>query len=271
MSGSPKRARVSLTADLAAQLARERQRRQAERRMQLERERQVREEMQREQVREQMQREQAAAEEERARAQDLQRRLDTVRDELGPVPELARVDEALGLVDRDLRALRLDDVRRSVDRVEQEVETLEAKVDDVVARLEERRVIIEGLRDGLAELGFEIDQQSHRSDASGTVGFRARHITGWGLAMTVGSNAATPTEDEIQYAVEKSMIQVEEREGGVVRRCDAAADILRELHERVRGKGIDVGRLTWEGMPEDPAGARAQPPQEIPGDRGITA
>jgi hypothetical protein len=161
----------------------------------------------------------------------------------------------------ELAAWRLDESARLLSLAGQRAEALDAVVEEATRRLDERRAVVETLREGLADLGFAIDAGSHMSDSAGTVGFRARHISGWGLALTVGNEDKGEDSDQIKYVVERSVREISQAEdGSVIQRCDSASDVLDAVHDRMRGKGVDVGRLTWDGMPDDPRGAVAQHP-----------
>lgn len=170
---------------------------------------------------------------------------------LVPVEELSA--EVRNALDRgDLEAAASNAEAMSAD-----LGKLEADVEQWTQQLRERTIIVGALRDGLGELGFAINADSHVEDAQGAVGFRAEHVSGWELALTVGADQG---EEQIQYMVSRSMRQEQEGpKGEVVKRCDSAADAIEAVHEGLRGRGIDVGRLTWDGMPPDYNAEKTRP------------
>lgn len=132
------------------------------------------------------------AESAEAMISDLAARVEALREDAEQLPGLstsvAPLAEGIALAQSELTQRRLDRAKTVTADVEQQLQSIETDLADYGKALEERTAVVQALQSGLGEAGLRVDGATVSEDASGAVTFRADHMAGWSVAVTLGED-----------------------------------------------------------------------------------
>ncbi|HEY0023414.1 MAG TPA: hypothetical protein VGB24_10905 [Longimicrobium sp.] len=184
-----------------------------------------------------------------------------------PAARVASLEAAAGSLSQQLEAEAFEALVMGEASLRGELAAATAEVEEWLDRRARRETVLAALAEALPSLGFSIDPRSLDLAPPGeelTV-LRAYRAGGGELGVTVGHDPEGG--NEIYYEMEGFPHQEQRAGGTVVKTCDELEGLLETLHSAVRGQGVEVGELDWEGKPAtrpDPhTAATAGTPQAV--------
>lgn len=166
-----------------------------------------------------------------------------------PAPEVARMEMHPGELARRLEREEFAAIVTGAGALRAELAAITSRVEAWLERRARRETIMTVIAEALPELGFSVDPRSLDARVEGeelTV-LRAYRASGGELQVQVGHDPAG--REEVYYDTEGFPHREQVVNGSVVRTCDELEGLLTGLHEVVRGQGVELGELEWEGKP----------------------